>query len=176
MPSGLESNFLATMASATSLIEITAGIQKRTAEALQSLSGHSDEDALRRLRRVEDAIQVLTTFPDGRQDWRDRPNRRQPTEATGRATWPAEPLTAREEAMLRVAARNAVATRDRRRSTGSFTSPTDVPPSSGVGSWACFHGRMKAGEPQSLIGECGQVTVRRVLVTCDDVRLIACFT
>jgi DNA-binding NarL/FixJ family response regulator len=111
--SGLESYLLATMASATSLIEITAGIQKRAAEALQALPGYvgeeaaaqrlsAVEDALRRLRRVEDAIQVLTSFPDGRRDWPDRPNRRQSSEATGQAAWPVEPLTAREEAVLRL--------------------------------------------------------------------------
>jgi ATP/maltotriose-dependent transcriptional regulator MalT len=73
----------------------------RTEEAVQLLS--RTEEAVQLLSRVEHAIRVLTSVPGGRRDWRGRPDRRlRPAEPGEWPMWPAEPLTAREAAVLRL--------------------------------------------------------------------------
>lgn len=106
----LERHLLATMASTAALMKATARIQKQAAEALQALAvqgGDEDpsrtEEAIKQLSRVEHAIQALTSFPRGRPDRHDRPDRRLRTaEPRVRPMWPAEPLTAREAAVLQL--------------------------------------------------------------------------
>jgi len=106
----LETHLLATMASTAALIATTARIQKQAAEALQALAvqgGDADlsrtEEAIKQLSRVEHAIKALTPVPGGRPDRHGRQDRRlRPAEPGERPMWPAEPLTAREAAVLRL--------------------------------------------------------------------------
>jgi ATP/maltotriose-dependent transcriptional regulator MalT len=102
--SEMEEYLLATMAWAVSLMEATARIQKETAGALQVLAARSEQAAvIQQLGRVEDAISVLASCPHSREAQLDRPDKlRQPRADTGQASWPVEPLTAREACVLRL--------------------------------------------------------------------------
>ena len=113
-PAELEKYLLATIASTVSLAEETARIQKQTAAALRTLaSGRGEvdigpgpgniEQAVERLNRIEDAIQALTSRPDCRRGPVGRPSLHQvPRQGRGQADPPADPLTAREETVLKM--------------------------------------------------------------------------
>jgi ATP/maltotriose-dependent transcriptional regulator MalT len=111
-PTDLEKYLLATIASTVSLAEETARIQKQTAEALRTLAssrGEEDigpgniEQAVQRLNRIEDAIRALTSRPDRRRVLVGRPGLHQvPRQGRGQAGPPADPLTAREETVLKM--------------------------------------------------------------------------
>jgi ATP/maltotriose-dependent transcriptional regulator MalT len=110
----LEKYLLATIASTVSLAEETARIQKQAAEALRTLaSGRGEEDigpgpgnieqAVQRLNRIEDAIRALTSRPDCRRVSAGRHGLHQvPRQGRGQADPPADPLTAREETVLKM--------------------------------------------------------------------------
>jgi DNA-binding NarL/FixJ family response regulator len=107
----VEEYLLATMASTISLAETTARIQRETAQALRTLAARSDddtivrrirsEDAIEQLSRVEDAIAALTAIPGSHQPQPGLPGR-EPRAGRRNADPAAEPLTAREEAVLRL--------------------------------------------------------------------------
>jgi ATP/maltotriose-dependent transcriptional regulator MalT len=106
----VEKYLLATMASAISLAEATARIQKETAQTLQALAARSgdaivrrisSEDVIQQLSRVEDAIAALTPIPGSRQPQPGLPGS-QPRAGRGDASPAAEPLTAREETVLQL--------------------------------------------------------------------------
>ena len=100
---GLEESLLATMTSVLSLMEEMARIQRETVEVLHALAARGENGAAtQRLRRAEDAIQVLAFVKNGLSAQLDREKRRQPRpRGPGQPNSPAEPLTAREEAVLR---------------------------------------------------------------------------
>ena len=100
---GLEESLLTTMTSVLSLMEEMARIQRETAEVLRSLAARSGNGAaVQRLRRAEDAIQVLAFVQSGLSAQLDRDERRQRRPRGQRQPDSrAEPLTAREEAVLR---------------------------------------------------------------------------
>lgn len=111
-PGSVENYLLATMASAISLAEATTRIQRETAQALRALTARSggggaivrrmsSEDVIQQLSRVEDAIAALTSIPGSRQPRPGLPGRR-PRSGRGDASPAAEPLTAREETVLRL--------------------------------------------------------------------------
>jgi len=98
------------MASTISLAETTARIQRETAQALSTLAARSDdtivprvssEDAIEQLSRVEDAIAALIAIPGSHQPQPGLPGRG-PRTGRGNASPAAEPLTAREETVLRL--------------------------------------------------------------------------
>jgi ATP/maltotriose-dependent transcriptional regulator MalT len=100
---GLEESLLTTMTSVLSLMEEMARIQRETAEVLHALAARSENGAaVQRLRRAEDAIQILAFVQNGLSAQVDREKRR-PRRPGGRGqpNSRAEPLTAREEAVLR---------------------------------------------------------------------------
>ena len=106
----VEKYLLATMASAISLAEATARIQKETAQTLQALAARSgdaivrrisNEDVIQQLSRVEDAIAALTPIPGSRQPQPGFPGSH-PRAGRGDASPAAEPLTAREETVLQL--------------------------------------------------------------------------
>jgi ATP/maltotriose-dependent transcriptional regulator MalT len=113
-PADLEKYLLATIASTVSLAEETARIQKQAAEALRALASSRDEEefgpgpwnieqAVQRLNRTEDAIRALTSRPDCRRVPAGRPGLHQvPRQGRGQAGLPADPLTAREETVLKM--------------------------------------------------------------------------
>ena len=81
------------MASAVTLIEATARIQRETVEVLLALAQRDDnETGVQRLKRVDDTLRALTAAPDSQLALLDGPN--------GRVL--AEPLTAREITVLRL--------------------------------------------------------------------------
>jgi LuxR family maltose regulon positive regulatory protein len=89
------------MTSVLSLMEEMARIQRETAEVLHALAARSENGAaVQRLRRAEDAIQVLAFVQNGLSAQLDREKRRQ-RRPGGQPNSRAEPLTAREEAVLR---------------------------------------------------------------------------
>jgi ATP/maltotriose-dependent transcriptional regulator MalT len=100
---GMEESLLATMTSVLSLMEETARIQRETVEVLHALAARSENGAaVQQLRRAEDAIQVLVFVQNGLSAQLDREKRRQPRpRSQGQPKSRAEPLTAREEAVLR---------------------------------------------------------------------------
>ena len=100
---GMEESLLATMTSVLSLMEETARIQRETVEVLHALAARSENGAaVQQLRRAEDAIQVLVFVQNGLSAQLDREKKRQPRpRGKGQPDSPAEPLTAREEAVLR---------------------------------------------------------------------------
>jgi ATP/maltotriose-dependent transcriptional regulator MalT len=100
---GLEESLVATMASVLSLMEEVARIQRETAEVLLALAARSRNGAaVQRLRRAEDAIQVLVFVQSGLSAQLGRERRRQQRpRSQGQPNSQAEPLTAREEAVLR---------------------------------------------------------------------------
>jgi ATP/maltotriose-dependent transcriptional regulator MalT len=98
-PSGWEETLLDAMASAVSLLEATARIQKETAEVLCALAKQNgNKGAVRRLKLAEATFQALTSPPDS------------PIDQLGRLQLPTsrrqahrhiEPLTEREKIVLR---------------------------------------------------------------------------
>lgn len=91
--SGPEERLLAAVASAVTLIEATARIQRETVEVLLALAQRNDnETGVQRLKRVDDTLRALTAAPDSQLALLDGPN--------GRVL--AEPLTAREITVLRL--------------------------------------------------------------------------
>jgi ATP/maltotriose-dependent transcriptional regulator MalT len=100
---GLEESLVTTMASVLSLMEEMARIQRETAEVLRALAARSGNGAaVQRLKRADDAIQVLAFVQQGLSAQLDRERRRQPRPpGQGQPNSRAEPLTAREEAVLR---------------------------------------------------------------------------
>jgi ATP/maltotriose-dependent transcriptional regulator MalT len=92
--SGPEERLLAAVASAVTLIEATARIQRETVEVLLALAQRDDnETGVQRLKRVDDTLRALTAAaPDSQLALLDGPN--------GRVL--AEPLTAREITVLRL--------------------------------------------------------------------------
>jgi ATP/maltotriose-dependent transcriptional regulator MalT len=99
---GLEESLMTTMTSVLSLMEEVARIQRETTEVLRALTARSGNGAaVQRLRRAEDAIQVLVFVQNGLSAQLDRERRRQRRPGgQGRPNSRAEPLTAREEAVL----------------------------------------------------------------------------
>jgi ATP/maltotriose-dependent transcriptional regulator MalT len=99
---GLEESLVATMASVLSLMEEVAHTQRETAEVLRALTARSENvAAVQRLRRAEDAIQVLVFVQNGLVAQLDRERRRQQwSRGPGQLNSRAEALTAREEAVL----------------------------------------------------------------------------
>jgi ATP/maltotriose-dependent transcriptional regulator MalT len=100
---GMEESLLATMTSVLSLMEEMARIQRETVEVLHALAARSENGAaVQQLRRAEDAIQVLVFVQNGLSAQLDREKRRRPRPRGQRQpNSRAEPLTAREEAVLR---------------------------------------------------------------------------
>ena len=87
-----EARLLAAVASAITLMETTARIQRETAGVLLALAQRGgNETGIQRLKRVGDTLRALTT-PDSQLALLDGPN--------GRV--PAEPLTVRELTVLRL--------------------------------------------------------------------------
>jgi ATP/maltotriose-dependent transcriptional regulator MalT len=99
---GLEESLMTTMTSVLSLMEEVARIQRETTEVLRALTARSGNGAaVQRLRRAEDAIQVLVFVQNGLSAQLDRERRRQRRPGgQGQPNSRAEPLTAREAAVL----------------------------------------------------------------------------
>jgi ATP/maltotriose-dependent transcriptional regulator MalT len=99
---GLEESLMTTMTSVLSLMEEVARIQRETTEVLRALTARSGNgEAVQRLRRAEDAIQVLVFVQNGLSAQLDRERRRQRRPGgQGQPNSRAEPLTAREEVVL----------------------------------------------------------------------------
>ncbi len=84
-------------------MEEVAHTQRETAEVLRALTARSENGAaVQRLRRAEDAIQVLVFVQNGLVAQLDRERRRQQrSRGQGQLNSGAEALTVREEAVLR---------------------------------------------------------------------------
>lgn len=101
---GAEENLLATLETAVSLIAAAARIQMETAQVLRDLAGRKrDEDPIQHLKGGDGTVRAPATFPGARRAQHDRPQSPpRPPDRRGKATGPAEPLTAREQAVLRL--------------------------------------------------------------------------
>lgn len=97
---GMEESLMATLASAISLMEATARIQRETAEILCAVATRGENDTvIQRLKLAEDAIQALTLAAGARPDRLERLQRR--PKDRRQANSQGESLTAREETVLR---------------------------------------------------------------------------
>ena len=99
-----EERLLATMASAITLMETTACIQRETAELLLTLARRNgNESGIQRLRKVEETLRVPAAGPDGELVLFDGSKRPQGgIEGTGQACVFVETLTAREVTVLQL--------------------------------------------------------------------------
>jgi ATP/maltotriose-dependent transcriptional regulator MalT len=99
---GLEESLVTTMTSVLSLMEEVARIQRETAEVLRAVTARSGNGAaVQRLRRAEDAIQVLVFVQNDLSAQLDQERRRQRRPGgQGQPNSRAESLTPREEAVL----------------------------------------------------------------------------
>lgn len=101
---GAEESLLATLETAVSLIAAAARIQMETAQVLRDLAVRKkNEDAIQQLIDAEGTVRAPATFPGGRRAQLDRPQSLQrPPDRREKAIGRAEPLTAREQAVLRL--------------------------------------------------------------------------